>query len=93
MKDITKEEIFIQVVSRINTYFIIMGVFFLIYFLLKTKVDMILFLLALSYMAFALLSYKHVVITNRLAVELRRSKTALAEVSKEIRHMHPDINA
>lgn len=93
MKDITKEEIFIQVVSRINTYFIIMGVFFLFYFLLKTKVDMILFLLALSYMAFALLSYKHVVITNTLAVELRRSKTALAEVSKEIRKMHPDINA
>ena len=93
MREMTNEEIFIEVVSRINRYFILLGIFFIIYFLLRTKVDMILFLLALSYMAFALLSHKHVIITNRLAVELRRSKVALADASREVREMHPDINA
>jgi len=93
MKEMTNEEIFVQVVSRINRYFVVIGIFFLIYFLLRPQVDMILFLLALSYMAFALLSHKHVIITNRLAVELKRSKLALADVSKEIRDMHPDLNA
>ena len=93
MKDMTNEEIFIQVVSRINTYLIIMGVFFLVYFLFKTKVDVFLFLLAIFCMVFALLSYKHLITTNRLATELRRSKLVLSDVSREVREMHPDINA
>ena len=70
-----------------------MGIFFLFYFFLKTKVDKFLFLLALSNMAFALLSYKHLIITSRLAAELRRAKTTLEDVSKETREMHPDLNA
>ncbi|MFC1508057.1 hypothetical protein ACFL60_00025 [Candidatus Omnitrophota bacterium] len=93
MKDMTNEEIFIQVVSRVNTYLIVMGVFFLVYFLLKSKVDVFLFLLAIFCMVFTLLSYKHLIITNRLAAELRRSKLALSDVSREVREMHPDINA
>jgi hypothetical protein len=90
MKDMKSEEVFIQAVFRINRYFIMIGVFFLIYFLLKPKVDTTLLLLALSYMVFALLSHKHVVITDRLFVELQRSKTALADVSREVRDMHPE---
>jgi len=34
-------------------------------------------------MVYALLSYKHLEITNRLAVELRRSKTALKDATME----------
>lgn len=93
MKKMTNDEIFVLIVSRVNRYFIIIGVFFLIYFVLKSQVDVILFLLALSYMAFALLSHKHVIITSRLVVELKRSKLALADVSREVRDMHPDLNA
>lgn len=90
MKDMTNEEIFIEIVSRVNRYLIIMGVFFLAYFLLKTEVDIFLFLLALSIMAFALLSHKHLIITNRLAVELRRAKMVLEDATREIREMHSD---
>lgn len=90
MKSMTNEEIFIEVVSRVNRYLIIMGVFFFIYFLFKTQVDIFLFFLALSFVAFALLSHKHLQITNRLAVELRRSRTVLEDVTKETREMHPD---
>lgn len=93
MKKITDEEVFIAVISRINRYFIIMSVFFLLYFLLKTKVDVFLFLLALSYMAFALLSHKHFLITDRLFTELQRAKTALDDVSKDMRDFHPGSNA
>lgn len=89
MKDITSEEIFVSVVKRVNTYLVIMGLFFLIYFLLQTKVNIFLFLLALSYMAFALLSYKHLAITERLVVEFQRAKGALSDVSKEMREIHP----
>ena len=88
MKNMTNEELFISVVARVNAYLVIMGVFFLAYFLLKKKVDIFLFFLALSNMAFALLSHKHLMITNRLAVELRRAKTALGDVTKESRQMH-----
>ena len=90
MKEMTNEEVFLDVVSRVNKYLVIMGVFFLLYFLLKSKVDTFLFLLALSNVAFALLSHKHLVITNRLAVELRRAKTTLEDISKQTREMHPD---
>ena len=90
MKDKTNEEVFLDVVSRVNKYLVIMGVFFLLYFLLKSKVDTFLFLLALSNVAFALLSHKHLVITNRLAVELRRAKTTLEDISKQTREMHLD---
>lgn len=88
MKDMTNEEMFVEVVERVNKYLIIMGIFFLLYFVLKAKVDMFLFLLALSTMAFSLLSHKHVMITNRLAAELRRAETCLDDVSKETREMH-----
>ncbi|MBU1062368.1 MAG: hypothetical protein KJ957_01010 [Candidatus Omnitrophica bacterium] len=90
MKNMTYEEMFIEVVRRVNTYLIILGVFFLVYFLFKTKVDIFLLLLALSNMAFALLSYKHLVITNSLATQLRSAKTALEDVTKDTRRMHPD---
>jgi len=90
MKDMTSDELFIQVIGRINGYLIIMGAFFLIYFLLRTKVDIFLFLLAILNMAFALISYKHVAVSNRLAVELRRAKTTLEDISKETREMHVD---
>ena len=92
MKDMTtNEERFINMVSRINFYLIIMGIILLIYFLCRTKVDIFLFLLSLMNMLFALLSYKHVVITNRLAIELGRAKGALRDVTEETRKMHPDI--
>lgn len=91
MKEMTSEEIFIGVVKRVNRYLLIMGVFFLIYFVLQTKVNIFLFLLALSYMVFALLSYKHLAITNRLAIELERARDVLGDVSKEMREIHPDL--
>ncbi|MEE8317954.1 MAG: hypothetical protein V3S13_03495 [Candidatus Omnitrophota bacterium] len=90
MEKLTREELFINVVARINRYFIIMSCFFLIYFLLKVKIDIFLLLLALSYTIFALLSHKHLVITNRLAVELKRAKTTLADIARESAEMHPD---
>lgn len=88
MAKLTSEEIFIAVVARVNRMLIILGIFFFIYFLLNTKVNVYLFLLALLNLAFSLLSYKHLLITNRLAAELERAKTALGDVSKEIREMH-----
>jgi len=88
MAKLTSEEIFIAVVARVNRMLIILGIFFFIYFLLNTKVNGYLFLLALLNLAFSLLSYKHLLITNRLAAELERAKAALGDVSKEIREMH-----
>lgn len=88
MKGMTSEELFISMVSRVNTYLIILGIFFLGYFLMKKTVDIFLFFLALSNMAFALLSYKHLEITNRLSIELRRAKDALTDVTEETREMH-----
>ncbi len=90
MKKMTGDEIFINVVARVNTYLIIIGIFFLIYFSLKTKVDIFLFLFSIFNMLFALLSYKHLMITNRLLIELQRAKAALHDVSKETREMHLD---
>lgn len=92
MNDITtNEERFITMVSRINLYLVIMGILLLIYFVCRTKVNIFLFLLSLMNMLFALLSYKHLMITNRLAAELRRAKDALIDVSEETRKMHPDM--
>lgn len=88
MENITSEEIFIAVVNRVNRLLIILGIFFFIYFMLNTRVNLYLFLLALLNMAFSLLSYKHMTITNRLAAELRRSKMALEDVSEDTRKMH-----
>ena len=88
MGKLTSEEIFIEVVGRINRILILLGLFFFIYFLLNTKIKIYLLLLALLNLAFSLLSYKHLIITNRLAAELERAKTALGDVSKEIREMH-----
>ena len=91
MKQVTNEDIFITVIGRINIYLVALGVILLVYFLLKTKVDVFLFLLAIFNMLFALLSYKHLMITNRLAIELERAKGALGDVSKEMREIHPDL--
>ena len=93
MQDMTSEERFAVIVGRINRYLVVMGVFYLVYFLLKTKVDTFLFLLALMHVAFSLLSHKHLIITNRLAAELRRAKLTLEDVAKETRDIHPDLNA
>jgi len=83
MKQMTNDEMFIEAVARINRYLVIMGIFFLGYFLFMTKVNIFLFFLAMSMMVYALLSYKHLEITNRLAVELRRSRTALKDATME----------
>ena len=88
MGKLTSEEIFIEVVSRINRLLILLGIFFFVYFLFNTKLNVYLLLLALLNLAFSLLSYKHLIITNRLAAELERAKTALGDVSKETREMH-----
>ncbi|MBU4311776.1 MAG: hypothetical protein KJ706_03550 [Candidatus Omnitrophica bacterium] len=93
MKQMTNEEVFITVVGRVNIYLIVMGVCFLVYFLLKTKIDIFLFLFSMLNMLFALLSHKHLTITNRLAIELERARGALGDVSREMRDIHPDINA
>lgn len=93
MQEMTSEERFAIIVGRINRYLVVMGVFYLVYFLLKTKVDTFLFLLALMHMTFSLLSHRHLIITNRLAAELRRAKLTLEDVAKETRDMHPDLNA
>ena len=88
MEKLSSEEIFLEVVSRINRMLILLGMFFLLYFLLNTNINVYLLLLALLNLAFSLLSYKHLIITNRLAAELERAKTALGDVSKETREMH-----
>jgi len=90
MAKMTSEEIFIEVVARVNRLLVLVGVFFFIYFLFNTKPDVYLFLLALLNLAFSLLSYKHLLITNRLAAELSRARIALGEVTEETRKMHPD---
>lgn len=88
MGKLTGEEIFIEAVARINRLLILLGIFFFIYFLLNTRVNVYLFLLALLSLVFSLLSYRHLIITNRLAAELERAKAALGDVSRETRDMH-----
>lgn len=88
MGNMTNEELFISAVARVNRYLVIMGIFFLGYFLMKKTVDTFLFFLALSTTSYALLSHKHLEITHRLASELRRAKGALADVTKETREIH-----
>ena len=90
MAKLTDEEKFIEVVSRVNRMLIILGIFFFIYFLLNTKINIYLFLLSLLNLAFSWLSYKHLLITTRLADELERARTSLGDISKEIREMHQD---
>ncbi|MBU1007275.1 MAG: hypothetical protein KKH08_06785 [Candidatus Omnitrophica bacterium] len=90
MKELAKYEVFIGMVKRINRLLVLMGIFYLVYFLLQTKVNVFLILLALSNMGFALLSCKHLIITDTLANELERAKMALNDVSKEMREFHPD---
>ncbi|NQV04493.1 MAG: hypothetical protein HQ532_03245 [Candidatus Omnitrophica bacterium] len=93
MKQMTSDEVFIGTVKRINRILVIMGVFYLLYFLFQTSVNIFLILLALSNVAFALLSHKHLMITDKLALELDRAKISLGDVSKEMREIHPDRNA
>lgn len=89
MEKMTSEEIFIYTVARINRLLILLGIFFFIYFLFNTKANVYLFLLALLNVAFALLSYQHLRITDRLSIELKRAKMALGDVFKDTREMHP----
>ena len=89
MGKITSDEVFIGTVKRINRLLMFMGVFYLLYFLLQTSANIFLILLALSNVAFALLSHRHLMITETLAIELERAKTALGDVSKEMREIHP----
>ncbi len=88
MEKLTSEEIFIGVVTRVNRLLIILGIFFFLYFMLNTKPNGYLLLLAFLNMGFSLLSYKHLIITNRLAAELDRAKMALKDVAEETREMH-----
>lgn len=88
MTKLTNEEIFIAVVARVNRLLVLLGLFFFVYFLFETKVNVYLLLLALLSLAFSLLSYKHLIITNRLTAELERAKMALEDVSKETRDIH-----
>ena len=90
MEKLTSEEIFIGVVTRVNRLLIILGVFFFLYFMLNTKVNGYLLLLAFLNMGFSLLSYKHLLITARLSAELERAKMALKDVAKETSEMHQD---
>ena len=90
MKIWTSEKIFIETVSRLNRLLIVLGIFFFIYFLINPKVNVYLFLLALLNVAFSLLSYKHLMITARLADELERARASLGGISKEIREMHQE---
>jgi len=86
----TSEEMFIGVVTRVNRLLIILGVFFFLYFMLNTKVNIYLLLLAFLNMGFSLLSYKHLLITARLSAELERAKMAIKDVAKETSEMHQD---
>ncbi|MFA5388172.1 MAG: hypothetical protein WC312_00255 [Candidatus Omnitrophota bacterium] len=88
MAKFTSAEIFIEAVARINRLLIILGIFFFVYFLLNNKVNIYLLLLAFFNLSFSLLSYKHLLVTNRLNAELERAKAALKDVSKETREMH-----
>jgi len=90
MVKLTNEEIFIGVVARVNRLLILLGIFFFIYFLLNTKVNVYLLLLSLLNLAFSLLSYKHLLITARLSAELERAKMAIKDVAKETSEMHQD---
>ena len=83
MEDTTNEEIFMKTVDRINRYLILLGIFFLGYFLLVTKADKFLFLLAISNMAFVLLSHKLLCIARGLATELRCARAVLKEYAKK----------
>ena len=90
MASLTREKTFIETVYRLNRLLIALGIFFFIYFLLNPKINVYLFLLALLNLAFSLLSYKHLMITARLADELERARTSLGDISKEIREIHQD---
>ena len=80
----TKEEVFMQAVDRVNRYLVIMGIFFLIYFLIITKADKFLFLLALSNVSFALLSHRLLNIARGLSAELRQTRVVLKEYAEKV---------
>ena len=80
----TKEEVFMQAVDRVNRYLVLMGIFFLIYFLIITKADKFLFLLALSNVSFALLSHRLLSIARGLSAELRQTRVVLKEYAEKV---------
>ena len=84
MEDKTKEEMFMEAVDRVNRYLIVMGVFFIIYFLIVTKADKFLFLLALSNVSFALLSHRLLNVARGLSIELRQTRVVLKEYADKV---------
>jgi len=85
MEDVAASaKIFMSTVERVNRMLIIMGIFFLIYFLIITKADKFLFLLALSNMSFALLSHRLLCIAKALDAELQQARTVLKEYAEKI---------
>ena len=76
-------EVFMDAVDRINRYIIMLGIFFVGYFLLITKADKFLFLLALSNMAFALLSHKLLSMARQLSEELKQARAVLKEYARQ----------
>lgn len=84
MEGKTKEEMFMEAVDRVNRYLIVMGIFFLIYFLIITKADKFLFLLALSNVSFALLSHRLLNIARDLSRELRQTRAVLKEYAEKV---------
>lgn len=79
----SQEEVFMESVDRVNRYLIIMGIFFLIYFLIKSKTDKFLFLLALSNMGFVLLSHKLLCIARKVTTDLKIARALLKEYASK----------
>ena len=73
---------------RLRCFVKLNGIADKVLFLFQPKVNVFLILLAFSHLSFALLSHKHLMITDTLSIELERAKTALGDVSKEMREIH-----
>jgi len=87
MEEVKKEKVFMDAVDRINRYLIIMGIFFLVYFLIVTKADKFLFLLAISNVSFVLVSHRLLNIARELDGELRQARAILKEYAEKLTKM------
>lgn len=87
MEDIKKEKTFMNAVDRINRYLIMMGIFFLVYFLIITKVDKFLFLLSISNISFVLVSHRLLTIARELDGELQQARALLKEYAVKVAKM------
>jgi len=81
---VANAKVFMDTVERVNRILIILGIFFLIYFLIVTKADKFLFLLALSNMSFALLSHRLLCVAKALDAELQQARAVLKEYAEKI---------